>query len=55
MEEAVAVNPAAPIVFLLALSVLFLQLAGLDLEDTEFLTYLIGFCIGIAIGWGHPI
>jgi len=45
----------APLTLLLFLSVFFLQVAGLDLENTELWTYLIGFGIGTAFGWGFPI
>jgi hypothetical protein len=47
-------NLAASTTLTLFVSVLFLQIAGLELEDTEILTYIVGFLIGTGFGLWFP-
>ncbi len=55
MEEATVMNIVVSTIFLFIMSVVFLQIVELNLEDTEILTYAVGFCIGITSEWWFPI
>ena len=53
-ELAQAMNLAASTILMLFVSALFLQIAGLELEYTEILTYNVGFLIGTGFGLWFP-